>query len=124
MGTFPPTGVNAATRAQRARRARRRRLSHVKIVVSGGFNADEIREFERDARAGRRLCRRQRVLRRRRPFDFTADIVAIDNGDGWRECHKVGRPERPNPRLTAGGLTGDTRQQSAFETILHRCRRY
>ena len=33
-------------------------------------------------------------------YDYTADIVAITEGGNWRECHKVGRPERPNPRLT------------------------
>ncbi len=33
-------------------------------------------------------------------FDFTADISAIQVDGEWRECHKVGRPERPNPRLS------------------------
>ena len=28
-----------------------------------------------------------------------ADIVAIERDGSWHECHKVGRQERPNPRL-------------------------
>ncbi len=63
------------------------------IVVSGGFNADRIRDFE--ARGipvdsygvGSSLIRGSN--------DFTADVV-LNNG---RPAGKVGREYRPNPRL-------------------------
>jgi nicotinate phosphoribosyltransferase len=66
---------------------------HVKIVASGGFDAGRIAEFEAagapvDAYGvGSSLLRGQN--------DFTADIVRVDG----RPCAKVGRDERPNPRL-------------------------
>jgi nicotinate phosphoribosyltransferase len=67
----------------------------VKIVVSGGFNAERIRSFE-DAHVpvdaygvGSALIRGSN--------DFTADVVMVDG----RPCAKVGREYRPNPRLTA-----------------------
>ena len=66
---------------------------HVHIVVSGGFDAQKIAAFERagapvDAYGvGSSLLRGQN--------DFTADVVKVDG----RPCAKVGRRERPNPRL-------------------------
>jgi nicotinate phosphoribosyltransferase len=65
----------------------------VKIVVSGGFDADKIREFEEggvpvDAYGvGSSLIRGSN--------DFTADIVLADGVP----AAKVGRHYRPNPRL-------------------------
>jgi nicotinate phosphoribosyltransferase len=66
----------------------------VKIVVSGGFNAERIRIFE-EARVpvdaygvGSALIRGSN--------DFTADVVLVDG----RPCAKVGREYRPNPRLS------------------------
>jgi nicotinate phosphoribosyltransferase len=65
----------------------------VRIVVSGGFDARRIAEFE-DASApvdaygvGSSLLRGAN--------DFTADVVRVDG----RPRAKVGREERPNPRL-------------------------
>jgi nicotinate phosphoribosyltransferase len=66
---------------------------HVRIVVSGGFNADRIRRFEAagvpvDAYGvGSSLIRGAN--------DFTADVVMVDG----RPCAKVGRALKPNPRL-------------------------
>ena len=66
---------------------------HVRIVASGGFDATRIAEFEAagapvDAYGvGSSLLRGQN--------DFTADIVRVDG----KPCAKVGREERPNPRL-------------------------
>ena len=66
---------------------------HVRIVVSGGFNADKIRRFESagvpvDAYGvGSSLLRGQN--------DFTADVVEVD---GVPRA-KVGRGVWPNPRL-------------------------
>jgi nicotinate phosphoribosyltransferase len=66
---------------------------HVRIVVSGGFDARRIADFEQagapvDAYGvGSSLLRGQN--------DFTADIVRVDG----KPCAKVGREERPSPRL-------------------------
>ncbi|MBA2516784.1 MAG: quinolinate phosphoribosyl transferase [Solirubrobacterales bacterium] len=66
---------------------------HVRLVASGGFNAQRIREFEAvgvpvDAYGvGSALIRGKN--------DFTADIVLYEG----RPCAKVGREHRPNDRL-------------------------
>ncbi len=65
----------------------------VKIVVSGGFDAQRIARFEEAGvpvdsyGVGSSLLRGQN--------DFTADVVLV----GGRPCAKVGREYRPNPRL-------------------------
>src|ERR671922_432444 len=67
---------------------------HVKIVASGGFNADRIRAFEEagvpvDAYGvGSSLVRGEN--------DYTADVVMVDG----RPCAKVGREYKPNDRLS------------------------
>jgi nicotinate phosphoribosyltransferase len=66
---------------------------HVRIVVSGGFDAQKITRFEAEGTpvdaygVGSSLLRGQN--------DFTADVVRVDG----RPVAKVGRHERPNPRL-------------------------
>jgi nicotinate phosphoribosyltransferase len=101
MGTFKPTGVIPQLVFNVRRALDAEGFKHVRIVASGGFTAQRIREFEHDkvpvdayavggafflgAGSGR--------------TEYTADVVAIETGGEWRECHKVGRPERPNPRL-------------------------
>ena len=70
-----------------------RGFGHVRIVVSGGFDAERIRRFEADGvpvdsyGVGSSLIRGAN--------DFTADVVVVDG----RPCAKVGRELRPNPRL-------------------------
>jgi len=65
----------------------------VKIVVSGGFDAEKITRFEEAGApvdsygVGSSLIRGEN--------DFTADVVRVEG----RPCAKVGREERPNPRL-------------------------
>jgi nicotinate phosphoribosyltransferase len=65
----------------------------VRIVVSGGFDAEKIRKFEAEGApvdaygVGSSLLRGQN--------DFTADVVRVDG----RPCAKVGRQERPNTAL-------------------------
>ncbi len=72
-------------------------FAHVRIVVSGGFKAEKIRQFEAagvpvDAYGvGSSLIRGAN--------DFTADVVVVDG----RPCAKVGRQLNPNPRLEAVG---------------------
>jgi nicotinate phosphoribosyltransferase len=66
----------------------------VKIVASGGFDADRIRAFEAEGvpvdayGVGSSLIRGSN--------DFTADVVIVDG----QPRGKVGREYRPNPRLT------------------------
>jgi nicotinate phosphoribosyltransferase len=66
---------------------------NVRIVVSGGFDAEKIARFEAEGTpvdaygVGSSLLRGQN--------DFTADVVRVDG----RPVAKVGRHERANPRL-------------------------
>jgi nicotinate phosphoribosyltransferase len=93
MGDFRPTGVNHVL--VRKVRGALDEAGHerVRIVVSGGFNPEKIRDFERLAvpvdayGVGSSLLRGEN--------DFTADIVMVDG----QPHAKVGRRWRPNPRL-------------------------
>jgi nicotinate phosphoribosyltransferase len=93
MGAFKPTGVNPRLVEKVRGALDGAGFPDVRIVVSGGFNADRIREFEAagvpvDAYGvGSSLIRGQN--------DFTADIVLRDG----LPCAKVGRGYAPNPRL-------------------------
>ena len=93
MGGFSPTGVNPRLVEKVRGALDGAGFPDVRIVVSGGFNAQRIREFEAhevpvDAYGvGSSLIRGQ--------DDFTADVVTV-NG---RPCAKVGRGLSPNPRL-------------------------
>jgi nicotinate phosphoribosyltransferase len=93
LGDFKPTGVN-----ERLVRNVRQALDddgfeRVKIVVSGGFDAEKIHEFETRGvpvdsyGVGSSLIRGSN--------DFTADIVLTDG----RPSAKAGRRFRPNERL-------------------------
>jgi nicotinate phosphoribosyltransferase len=99
MGTFTPTGVNA----QLVRNVRRALdadgFANVKIVASGGFDAHKIRQFETDDAPVDAYAVGSAFFEGTGRFDFTADIVALERDGAWVECHKVGRPERPNRRL-------------------------
>ncbi|MGA2383966.1 MAG: nicotinate phosphoribosyltransferase [Gemmatimonadales bacterium] len=93
MGTFKPTGVNPQLVWNVRRALDRENFQHVKIVVSGGFTAEKIRQFEElgvpvDAYGvGSSLYQGR--------FDFTADVVLVDG----KPVAKVGRKYNPNPRL-------------------------
>jgi nicotinate phosphoribosyltransferase len=100
MGTFKPTGVNAQLVRNVRNALDAEGFTHVKIVVSGGFNPQRIREFERERVPVDAYAVGSAFFDGSGKFDFTADIVADRTGGRWRECHKVGRPERPNERLT------------------------
>jgi nicotinate phosphoribosyltransferase len=97
MGEFSPTGV-APELVQRVRAALDTAgHEQVKIVVSGGFDAQKIRRFEAlgapvdSYGVGSSLLRGQN--------DFTADVVRVDG----RDCAKAGRSFKPNERLTRIG---------------------
>jgi nicotinate phosphoribosyltransferase len=93
LGDFKPTGVNTVLveRVREALDAAGHR--HVRIVVSGGFDAEKIRDFEKagapvDAYGvGSSLVRGAN--------DFTADVVRLEE----RDCAKAGRRFKPNARL-------------------------
>jgi nicotinate phosphoribosyltransferase len=65
----------------------------VRIVVSGGFDAARITAFEHEGAPVDAYGVGSSLLRGEN--DFTADVVRVDG----RPCAKVGRRERPNPRL-------------------------
>lgn len=99
MGTFKPTGVNM----QLVRNVRAALDSagfpSVRIVASGGFDAAKIAEFEAEGVPVDAYAVGSAFFDDAGSYDFTADIVALHDGTSWVECHKVGRTERPNPRL-------------------------
>jgi nicotinate phosphoribosyltransferase len=99
MGTFKPTGVNLQLVRNVRAALDASGFPHVRIVASGGFDAHKIAEFEREAAPVDAYAVGSAFFDNTGSYDFTADIVAIFERDSWIECHKVGRPERPNARL-------------------------
>ena len=95
LGDFRPTGVNPQLVWKVRAALDAAGFEQVKIVVSGGFTIDKIRDFEShgvpvDAYGvGSSLIRGSN--------DFTADIVLTDG----KPSAKVGRRYRPNDRLAA-----------------------
>ena len=93
MGGFKPVGVNPRLVENVRGALDQAGYPDVRIVASGGFTAERIREFEAagvpvDAYGvGSSLIRGDN--------DFTADVVRVDG----RPCAKVGRRYSPNPRL-------------------------
>jgi nicotinate phosphoribosyltransferase len=93
MGDFKPIGVNPRLVSKVRDALDREGFNEVRIVVSGGFTVEKIREFEEDDvpvdayGVGSSLIRGSN--------DFTADIVLTDGVPSA----KVGRRHRPNPRL-------------------------
>jgi nicotinate phosphoribosyltransferase len=81
--------------AQRVRRALDAAgYEHVRIVVSGGFNPAKITAFEAAGAPVDAYGVGSSLLRGSN--DFTADVVRVDG----RAVAKVGRSEKPNPRLS------------------------
>jgi nicotinate phosphoribosyltransferase len=93
MGTFKPTGVNPQLVWNVRRALDREGFGHVKIVVSGGFTAEKIRQFEGEGVPVDAYGVGSSLYQGR--FDFTADVVLVDG----KPVAKVGREYRPNPRL-------------------------
>jgi nicotinate phosphoribosyltransferase len=93
MGDFDPRGVNERLVWKVREALDTEGFERVKIVVSGGFDAERILEFERRGvpvdsyGVGSALIRGE--------HDFTADIVRVDG----EPRAKVGRRYRHNPRL-------------------------
>jgi nicotinate phosphoribosyltransferase len=93
MGTFKPTGVNPQLVWNVRRALDREGFGHVRIVVSGGFTVEKIRQFEEQGVPVDAYGVGSSLYQGR--FDFTADVVLVDG----RPVAKVGRQYRPNPRL-------------------------
>src|SRR5881296_1437867 len=93
MGTFKPTGVNPELVRNVRRALDAEGYSHVKIVVSGGFNIEKIRDFEEQRVPVDAYGVGSSLFQGR--FDFTADVVMLEG----RPCAKVGRSLRPSSRL-------------------------
>ena len=93
MGTFKPTGVNPQLVWNVRHALDAEGFNHVRIVVSGGFSVDKIRQFEEQGVPVDAYGVGSSLFQGR--FDFTADIVMLEG----KPCAKVGRSYRPNPRL-------------------------
>jgi nicotinate phosphoribosyltransferase len=93
MGDFDPRGVNERLVTKVRDALDRDGFEHVRIVVSGGFDVERIREFERRGMPVDSFGVGSSLLQG--AFDFTADVV-LANG---REVAKAGRRLRPNLRL-------------------------
>jgi nicotinate phosphoribosyltransferase len=93
MGSFKPTGVNPQLVWNVRHALDREGFQHVKIVVSGGFTVEKIRQFEEAGVPVDMYGVGSSLFQGR--YDFTADIVRVDG----EPCGKVGRSYRPNPRL-------------------------
>src|ERR671935_213225 len=93
MGDFDPRGVNERLVRKVREALDRDGFERVKLVASGGFDAERIAAFERRGvpidsyGVGSALIRGEN--------DFTADIVMTDG----RSSAKAGRRYRPNSRL-------------------------
>jgi nicotinate phosphoribosyltransferase len=93
LGDFDPRGVNERLVIKVREALDRDGFERIKIVVSGGMNAERIREFEERGvpvdsyGVGSALIRGEN--------DFTADVVLTDG----RPSAKAGRRYRPNERL-------------------------
>jgi nicotinate phosphoribosyltransferase len=93
LGGFKPTGVNPRLVDKVRRGLDEAGFTDVRIVASGGFTVQRIREFEDQGipvdayGVGSSLIRGDN--------DFTADVVQLDG----RPCAKAGRRFVPNPRL-------------------------
>lgn len=93
MGTFRPTGVNPQLVHNVRAALDREGFQHVRIIVSGGFTVEKIRQFEEQGVPVDAYGVGSSLYQGR--FDFTADVVLVDG----KPVSKVGRDYRPNLRL-------------------------
>ena len=93
MGDFDPRGVTPQLCRLVRHALDREGFEHVKIVASGGFDAEKIGHFEREGvpvdayGVGSAFFQGS--------YDYTADVVMVEG----RPCGKVGRRYRPNRRV-------------------------
>lgn len=93
LGHFVPTGVNEPLVRNVREALDKEGFTNVKIMVSGGFNPDRIRLFEKNNVPVDVYAVGSNIFSSN--VDFTADIVLVDG----KPCAKKGRIYNPNPRL-------------------------
>jgi nicotinate phosphoribosyltransferase len=93
MGTFKPTGVSPRLVWNVRQALDAEGFGQIKIVVSGGFTVDKIRQFEEQRVPVDAYGVGSSLFGGR--FDFTADVVMVEG----KPLAKVGRAYYPNPRL-------------------------
>jgi nicotinate phosphoribosyltransferase len=91
------TGVNSVLVEIVRRRLDEAGGKDVKIAVSGGFNPEKIREFERLGAKVDVYAVGENAFQGSTPF--TSDVVGYYEGGNFIRCAKVGREYRPNPRM-------------------------
>lgn len=93
MGRFRPSGVCPQLVWNVRQTLDAHGFEKVRIIVSGGFTAEKIQDFERQQVPVDAYGVGSSLFQGR--FDFTADVVRRDG----KPCAKVGREYQPNPRL-------------------------
>jgi nicotinate phosphoribosyltransferase len=93
LGDFDPTGVNPQLVSNVRRALDAEGFQHVRVICSGGFNAERITAFERAGVAVDSYAVGSSLLKG--ASDYTADVVLREG----RPCAKVGRHYRPSDRL-------------------------
>jgi len=93
MGQSNPTGVNPQLVLNVREALDKDGFNHVKIIVSGGFNAERIAQFEKDDVPADAYGVGSALMEGR--YDFTADVVLVEG----KHCAKVGREYLPNDRM-------------------------
>lgn len=93
IGTFKPTGVCKELVCNVRKALDAGGFNHVKIIVSGGFDAARVAAFEEMGVPVDTYAVGSSFFDGN--INFTADIVKVDGKD----CAKAGRRYNPNPRL-------------------------
>ncbi len=93
MGSFDPTGVNPQLVWNVRKALDAHGFEHVRIVVSGGFDAEKIEQFRSQSVPVDAYGVGSSLFRDR--YDFTADVVLVEGS----RVAKVGREFRENARL-------------------------
>jgi nicotinate phosphoribosyltransferase len=99
LGDFAPTGVNQRLVEKVRQALDDEGFTHVRVIVSGGFNADRIAAFEATGVAVDSYAVGSSLLKG--TADYTADVVLREG----RPCAKLGRVHRPSDRLQPVDLT-------------------
>lgn len=93
MGAFNPTGVNPQLVRNVRQALDAEGFNAVRIVVSGGFDAEKIEQFRRLGVPVDSYGVGSSLFKDR--YDYTADVVLVEG----RHLAKVGRSYKPNDRL-------------------------
>jgi nicotinate phosphoribosyltransferase len=93
MGDFAPTGVNPRLVLKVREALDAEGFGHIRVIVSGGFNAERIAAFEAAKMPVDSYAVGSALLKGE--CDYTADVVLREG----RPCSKVGRRYRPSDRL-------------------------